>query len=63
MSEKSCPATAHADVKCPFEGVYENSETPVRIGPKRVYEMGRITQNSGACDQFYGRKGADSPEF
>ena len=38
----ACPS-AHADVKCPWVGVYENSETPVRIGPKRVYEMGRIT--------------------
>jgi len=39
----ACPS-AHADVKCPLVGVYDNSETAVRIGPKRVYEIGRITQ-------------------
>jgi len=41
LLERKCPknlapAPAHADVKCPLDGAYENSETAVRIRPKRV---------------------------
>ena len=35
---------AHADVNYPLDGVYENSETTVRNGPKRLYEMDRNSQ-------------------